>query len=337
MTKFDLKSKSDTYREIRKMVYLKATQSHETDHYNANKNLFKSKVLKVCNNSYIEKYLDESSQTQINIWNQLWTKIRYAGIKAATASREINDIACEFDIFENFSKPEWDINIIQDKAKRKPILDYGGKYVHEFLGRTGKFTGKMTVGNLKKLEKIIKLARSYNRHISENKLAIDFVKAQCNIKDVWEVHENLQRIGYTKDLTALHFMMDVGFEVIKPDIVITRLFLHLGWLHDVINGLPADLSMDDLIGKGAYKTKYCYTKAKMYKPVIDLARTIVKATSSEDLDSDIGWSTNNPLREFDIFMVKYGQEPDPNWGITLNLFKQSDGNIPIKSKCISHS
>ncbi|MFM8340918.1 MAG: hypothetical protein ACKN9F_01730, partial [Methylomonas sp.] len=132
-------------------------------------------------------------------------------------------------------------------------------------------------------------------------------------------------------LTVLHFMMDIGFQVIKPDIVISRLFLDWGWLHNEITKLPNDLSFDDLQGRGKYGQRFKYTREKMYKPAINLARKIVLNTKKEDLKNDIGWVTDNPIREFDIFLVKYGQQPEKEFGIERTLYK----GLPLNEKRVS--
>jgi hypothetical protein len=139
--------------------------------------------------------------------------------------------------------------------------------------------------------------------------------------DECSTHAHLLEIGYKGPITALHLMMNLGFRVIKPDIVLTRLFFQRGWLHRVVHGLPRDLTAKDLVGKGRYGTRYKYTKARIYKPVVCLAREIVDYTAQNALDKDIGWVTRNPIREFDIFTVLYGQEPDKKIGIVRNLSK----------------
>jgi hypothetical protein len=58
----------------------------------------------------------------------------------------------------------------------------------------------------------------------------------------------------------------------------------------------------------------------MYKPVIDLARRIVRDVDRNALIEDIGWATNNPLREFDIFVVKAGQKPEREFGVEQQLY-----------------
>ncbi|OAI11601.1 hypothetical protein A1507_20030 [Methylomonas koyamae] len=264
----------------------------------------------------------------------MWTKIRYAGIKAEIASTEISDISFIFDHYENFFDGKWNIKIEWDKKEKKHKLVEAGSLIEDFLSRTGVFEKRQTVGNLVKLNKTIGLARAYGKFVKSHD-PIQFVTLGADENDIWKIHEHLQGIGYTSDLTALHFMMDIGFQVIKPDIVISRLFLHLGWLHDIVYNLPDDITDDDLVGKGKYKSKFQYTSPKLYKPIIDLTRQILKNNNSDDLKHDIGWSTNNPIREFDIFMVKYGQEPEKKWGLTKNLSRGLGADLAKTSKCPS--
>lgn len=173
-----------------------------------------------------------------------------------------------------------------------------------------------------KLKKIVTVARAFKRYFDEHPdaAAIEFVTRGMPAGNVWRVHDQLLKAGYTADLTALHFMMDAGFQVIKPDVVISRLLLEWGWLHHAIPSLPADLTRYDLQGEGKYGSRYLYTKPTMYKPVIDLARGIVSDLDVDILVADIGWATNNPMREFDIFVVKAGQLPEREFGIERRLY-----------------
>ena len=57
----------------------------------------------------------------------------------------------------------------------------------------------------------------------------------------------------------------------------------------------------------------------MYRRFIDLAPVVVDHVSREDLKTDIGWGTNNPIREFDLFLVKFGQKPETEFGIVRTL------------------
>ena len=313
--------KSSQYRKIRKMVWEKATYINDASKYAVNQNKLKKNVEQLCKQSDVSNYMGCSDVTKKKVWNHLWTKIRYAGIKASMASKEISDISSIFDRYDDFVKTEWDITIVWDKEKRKHILVSGGKSVHDFLNREGDFNGKQTVGNLVKLKKTVYIARQYSEFVKKQH-PISFITSKFDVDDVWGIHGHLQDIGYTSDLTALHLMMDLGFKVIKPDVVISRLFLSLGWLHDIIPNLPQDIEPSDLVGKGKYKSKYQYTKPLIYKPIIALATEIVENTNNKNLVDDIGWVAGTPIREFDIFMVKFGQEPEEQWGLTKNLAKE---------------
>lgn len=306
------------YREIRQLVFNEATMppfSNNEIHI-SNQLKLKNKVLGICKQANLSLYNGNDDLTAKRIWHHLWTKNRYAGIKAQIASTEIADIQSIFDEYEIFSNFNWDIQISGHN------LISAGKEVHDFLNRNGQFTNKQTIGNLPKLQKIILIARLLKKFREKypNEQIIKFITAGNNYENVWEIHTNLLEIGYTGDLTALHLMMDLGFQVMKPDIVISTLFLDLGWLHSAIPELPKNILKADLQGKGDYGNRYLYTKPEMYKPVINLARKISSATLREDLMRDIGWVTDNPLREFDLFMVKYGQVPEHEWGITKTLF-----------------
>ena len=164
--------------------------------------------------------------------------------------------------------------------------------------------------------------RSFKRYFDEhpNAPALDFVTQNLSQDDTWAVHDQLLAGGYKADLTALHFMMDAGFQVIKPDLVISRLFLDWGWLHQAISSIPADLKREDLEGKGKYASRFLYTKPIIYKPIINLAQDIVQGINENERVADIGWATTNPIREFDIFVVKAGQLPEKEFGIERRLY-----------------
>jgi len=200
------------------------------------------------------------------------------------------------------------------------------------LNREGVFRNRQTIGNVPKLSKIVSVARQLKEFLEKKEHTapvLSFVINGFDEEDVWAIHEHLMSIGYRSNLTVLHFMMDIGFQVIKPDIVITKLFLEWGWLQKIITGIPHDLTVGDLKGKGKYGQKFKYTNSKVYKPVIDLARRITKLTKQESLRDDIGWVTDNPIREFDIFIVKYGQQPESDFGIERTLFN-SEYSIPSR-------
>ncbi|MYN04483.1 hypothetical protein GTP41_20535 [Pseudoduganella sp. DS3] len=106
-----------------------------------------------------------------------------------------------------------------------------------------------------------------------------------------------EHFGY---ITSLHLMMDLGFMTVKPDRVLTYLFSRLGWLVT----LPKSLSKEQVLRK--------YTDERVVQEV--LHRADVLAASLVD-----HCGTPYTHRLLDIWMVKFGQEPEEQFGITVNL------------------
>ena len=332
MNEDDVREMSEIYRKTRRAVYEEATRplSNNLDIHRQNRERLTESVVKLCNDADLKKYSGTGKSSATAIWHHLWTKNRYAGIRSQIATTEISDIESLFDDYERFFEADWDI-----EASGHNVIK-GGRQVHDFLNRTGDFANKKTIGNIPKLVKIVSVARRLAKFLGDKNPdapVLDFIKNGYNDEDIWGIHKHLMEIGYRSDLTVLHFMMDIGFQVIKPDIVISKIFLDWGWLHKKIPELPKDLSFKDLQGKGKYRQSFIYTTEKMYKPIIDLARKIVSKTKQEDLEKDIGWVTCNPIREFDIFLVKYGQKPEKEFGIERTLYDVAALSEDFPSSC----
>lgn len=322
MNQNELQMMSEHYRAVRKAVYEEATRplSNNPVLHQNNKVLLRNLVEKLGNDADLNKYRGTDKDTAATIWHHLWTINRYAGIRSQIATTEISHIESIFDDYESFAGEDWNI-----KAAGNSVIS-GGRQVKNFLNRTGDFAGKQTVGNVPKLVKIVSVARQLTDFINKKNpeaQVLNFITNGCRPDDVWAIHGHLMSIGYRSNLTVLHFMMGLGFQVIKPDIVITKLFLDWGWLHKINPEFPVDLTFDDLRGKGKYGARFQYTSEKMYKPLINLARQIAAHTKQEDLKRDIGWVTVNPIREFDIFVVKYGQKPERDFGIARTLYEDA--------------
>lgn len=330
MTESDLQKMSEHYRRIRKAVCEEATRplSNNPDIHLKNKALMRAIVEKLSNEAVLNSYRGTDKNTATAIWHHLWTKNRYAGIRGQIATTEIQHIERIFDDYESFAGEEWNI-----KASGNTVISCG-RQVRNFLNRTDDFTGKQTIGNIPKLVKIVSVARLLTDFMNTKNAStsvLDFITNGHGDEDVWAIHGHLMSIGYRSDLTVLHFMMDLGFQVIKPDIVISKLFLEWGWLHKIIPELPQDVCFDDLRGQGKYGTRFQYTSKKMYKPAINLARQVVAITKREDLEKDIGWVTDNPIREFDIFTVKYGQKPEKEFGVERTLYEATTKHLDEKN------
>jgi hypothetical protein len=285
-----------------------------------NKNKFREGLIAVAENANPVIFENNDSKSITKIWHHLWTKNRYAGIRAQSATNEINDIKKLFDDYKWFVNPDWDVESLNGNHHQ---LDENrsGRLARDFVNRAGDFQNKRTIGNIPKLKKIVHIARRFTHYFVTNSKAnaMDFVTNGNTLANWNDIKAHLDFIGYKADLTQLHFMMDIGLPVIKPDVVISRLFLRWKWLDFAIPDLPEDLTEEDLIGRGKYGTKYLYTKSRIYGPIIDLANNIVEGLSYKDLKDDIGWVTTNKLREFDFFIVKSGQQPEAEFGVARTL------------------
>ncbi|TWU08365.1 hypothetical protein [Stieleria varia] len=321
----NLDNLAESYRVLRKLVVDEATRPtiDDAERHRQNQGLLKSSVASICDAADLGRYgyckpNSDTTKYADRVWRQLWTRIRFAGIRSQIATNEIREIGSYFDNYQNFISPDWDLET------RGYTLVSGGRIVHDFLNRESVFAGKQTIGNLPKLKRTVNLARKFEGAIRSGQAPIDFILGGYRPEQVWEIHHRLIKdIGYGGLLTALHFMMDIGLPVIKPDIVVTKLMVHWGWLQSRFADVPDDLSEADIRGEGRYGGRYRYDKPFMYRRVIDLAREIVARVSPETLKADIGWVTSNPLREFDLFIVKFGQQPEKEFGIERTLFDAS--------------
>ena len=114
----------------------------------------------------------------------------------------------------------------------------------------------------------------------------------------WEVHARFEQ--HFGAITALHLMMDLGFKTVKPDRVITYLFSQLGWLMS----LPAEMSQKQVLE--------IYTKPQVVREVLYRADVLAAAVAAHA-------SVPSAHRLLDIWFVKFGQEPEARFGITVKL------------------
>ena len=160
------------YREVRKLVFEKSTEPHIANKvkHEENKSKFKSSVISLCNNADLNLYKSGDPEVKTRLWNHLWTKNRYAGIRAQITT-EIKHITELFDNYRWFSEDGWSLNSTGFKVIS------AGTLAQSFLDRSGKFADKQTIGNVPKLQKIITVARAFTHYFDENegKSAIDFV------------------------------------------------------------------------------------------------------------------------------------------------------------------
>lgn len=231
--------------------------------------------------------------TADELWWHVWTKIRFAGFKASYVNEfDIPTLTPFFKDFRVLTDPEWRFD---------PTGEAHGTIVREFLGKTGRFAGLKYVALKPKLRKILRAAAFFqNSPPGSPALAVLFGDDYDKPGDeaLWEAHDRCaELVGYT---TTLHIMMDIGFSCVKPDIWMVRLMCRLGWIEDALPAASPETAI-----------KKSYQKPRIAEAVISRARQVANEMHP--------WHPEAPLREFDAFMVKYGQKPEGTWGIVRSL------------------
>lgn len=304
------------YRALRKAVWEQATlppdasalPQHIRDaRQKANQALLHKEITDLCNGADLRLYQGNSPAVADAIWRIMWTRIQNAGVSSTNAARWIAALTPHFDNWSQFANAGWN----KGGALRSNFCN--GKYA------SGGYNPQQA-----RLHRTVESARKFAAVLAAGRNPIDYVQDTLAANDVWNIQANLLNNGYRADITALHLMMDLGYQVIKPDIVMSDLFRKFGWLHQDQPSIPADITYDDLRGNKfargtGYGTKYLYNSRRLvYETVVDAAIDVAAHVSPKDLKRDIGWVTDNPTRELDIFLVKFGQLPQNSWG----LFRQ---------------
>jgi hypothetical protein len=244
-----------------------------------------------------------------DFWDQCWTHLRWAGIKASIGSADIEaHRKCGvFDDFETLSSPDWDF---------PPKINQGGwgKKASAYISGCAPYNTNGMIRKRDKLKKTVQLARvlksAVDSHGHHGYLCVmfgprffsDAESADFEALKSWHA-QFCRQIGGSNATTAFHIMIDLGLQCVKPAIVLTDLFYRLGWLSE------AGLSK----GMSRAKVRARYRKPEVYWPLQRVALNL--AAQIEPLFNE------NPVREIDWIMVKYAQEPEPKRGIVRNLDK----------------
>jgi len=287
------------FERIRAAVFQEATRPspYDAKQHAENQAKFAKMVEDLCKDAQLR-----ADMTADDLWRHLWEKIRYAGFKAEYVNEEIKRLTPFFRDFRVLTGPEWRFDL-QRIAH--------GKAVREFLDKNGRFAGISYSKLAPKIRKILRGAavfQAFPPGVQPLAALLGDDHANPGDEALWRMHKRLaELVGYT---TALHVMMDIGFNCVKPDIWLVRLMCRLGWIEDT---LPA-ASTDAFIRKN-------YQQPRVAVAVITCARQIAQAMHA--------WHKEAPLREFDIVMVTYGQKVthgQTNDGITRSL----DEDLPVE-------
>ena len=280
------------FERIRAAVVQEATRPspYDAQQHAKNQASFTKMVEDICKDAHFRP-----DMTAEDLWRHVWQKIRYAGFKAEYVNEEIKRLTPFFKDFRVLTGPEWRFD---------PQRIAHGKAVREFLDKNGRFAGVRYSKLSPKLRKILTCAalfQSFPLGVRPLTALLGQDYADPSDEALWRTHKRLaELVGYT---TALHVMMDIGFNCVKPDIWLVRLMCRLGWIE---NALPA-ASTDAFIKKN-------YQEPRVAVAVINCARKIAQAMDA--------WHPEAALREFDIVMVTYGQRVthgQTNDGITRSL------------------
>jgi hypothetical protein len=303
----------EEFREIRKRVWFEATEGKSE-----NQRKLRETVVELSTTASLDSWRTSALDVRDKLWKQFIEKIFYAGFEAAKVNAALGDIYRVFGNYKALCSPDWDVRVRYGR-----LSPDSGRLVREYFeNRSGKKILHPT-----KIRKTVKVARFFSGYFEKHPeaIALSILTQGEESDDVWLVSDGLARVGLTGQLTQLHLMMDLGFNCIKPDIVISRLVLAMGWLAHFSKELPADLQEADLRGTGKYRTRFQYTNSVVIRPIVSLARAFASTMQEEreTLENDIGWVSSNLIREFDIFMVSYGQRPDQSAGIVTQLAEAS--------------
>jgi hypothetical protein len=259
------------FERIRAAVFQEATRPdpYNAERHVANQKAFTAQLVKLCKNASLRPDMPVDE-----LWQQVWEKTRYAGFKAEYVTKEIERLRPFFRDFRVLAAPEWS-------------LDPESVTVKEFLGKTGRFAGVGHNKNAAKFRKILRAAATFRGFPpGVPALVALFGEGYDKPDALWSAHDRLEElVGFT---TALHVMLDLGFNCVKPDIWLVRLMCRLGWLGET---LPA--------GSGDAVIRKKYQSKPVAVAVIGCAREIARAMNP--------WHPDAPLREFDFVLVKYGQ------------------------------
>lgn len=142
----------------------------------------------------------------------------YSGFKAETVSRKRTVIEECF--------PTWEV-----------VAEYDEEDIRGILHR------KNMIANKRKIRACVNNARTLRNIVHQHgsfKAFLDHHLRSDSFEDLMLLKELLQtRFDYLGGITVYHFMTDVGLNVLKPDLVISRLFKRLGLLESEEQPLKA--------------------------------------------------------------------------------------------------
>lgn len=280
-----------------------------------------------------------------HVWQVFWRRIAYAGTKAQKATTEIASMQSAW-IFRGldayspgmhaFARAEWEAFVEgwRRKVGKKDWLVRAKAHgdwhasLRIFVETTpaewqlmvkdaSVYPNLSFSSHAVKMEKYVRVAEVLAsapqadalRHFTRGAV---FAREHAQGEDYLRERELLDKVhgdfaSLLGRITALHAMMDLGLKTVKPDRVMAYLFSQLGWLQT----LPANLSKRRVMGS--------YMAPQVVSEVCRRADVLAARLAQLGLV--------NTHRLLDIWFVKFGQEPEVQFGITRNLQAELDGGI----------
>jgi len=131
----------------------------------------------------------------------------YSGFKAKTVTDKIEAIKNIFGDYEKVAK--------YDETEVKKIIDS-----KKVIGHRGKING--IIHNANQIKVIKKQFGSFDKYLNS-------FGDTDNDKILFELIKDLiKRFKYISEITVFHFLTDIGYDVLKPDRVLCRIFYRLG-------------------------------------------------------------------------------------------------------------
>ncbi len=159
----------------------------------------------------IFKHFETRELSDSDYYQILVNIVFYSGFKAATVSSKLETIHKHLGDFEIVA--DYEDQDIERILTDKNMIRHSGKI-------------KACVKNARAFRDIIRKHGSFQNYIEEfnGKESEDgFVQLKEELKEVF---------SWLADVTVYHFLMDIGFQVLKPDRVICRIFERLGLIEN---------------------------------------------------------------------------------------------------------
>ena len=188
------------------------------------------------------------------LWEEIIDKIFYSGFRAVTVKAALDDIHHTFHDYKSLCGPDWEVRLDGQQCSAD-----SGQLARQYL--QVKDASQKKICHPMKIKKVVAVAKSFAKYFAEHPQAdaLSFLMQDEESQDIWLISEKLDAVGFSGQLTQLHLLMDLGFDCLKPDVVISRLVLRMGWLTHFSRKLPANLQEADLNPKKGKEGKYGQT------------------------------------------------------------------------------